>query len=98
MTSHESACILNAGDDDARVQLYVYFTDREPAGAYSLTIPARRAHHRWLNDLQEPAPILLDVDYGCVIHSDKPIVVQHTRLDSRQTANPLMTTIAYPTG
>jgi hypothetical protein len=30
-----------------------------------------------------------------VIESDVPIVVQHTRLDSRQAENALMTTIAF---
>ena len=33
--------------------------------------------------------------YARVIRSDVPIVVQHTRLDSRQAENALMTTIAY---
>jgi hypothetical protein len=32
-----------------------------------------------------------------VIRSDVPIVVQHTRLDSRQAENALLTTVAYPT-
>jgi Uncharacterized protein conserved in bacteria len=31
-----------------------------------------------------------------VIESDVPIIVQHTRLDSRQAALTLMSTIAYP--
>ena len=31
-----------------------------------------------------------------VIEADVPVVVQHTRLDSRQAQNALMTTIAYP--
>jgi hypothetical protein len=30
-----------------------------------------------------------------VIESDVPIVVQHTRLDSRQAENALITTIAF---
>jgi hypothetical protein len=30
-----------------------------------------------------------------VIESDVPIVVQHTRLDSRQSENALMTTMAF---
>ena len=37
----------------------------------------------------------LDADYASVIESDVPIVVQHTRLDSRQAENALMTTVAY---
>lgn len=96
MTSHESACILNANDEEASLQLFIYFTDREPAGPYAINVPARRAHHQRLDDLSDPEPIPVGVDYCCVIRSDKPIVVQHTRLDSRQAANALMSTIAYP--
>ena len=77
-------------------QLLLYFTDREPAGPYPIDVPARRARHQRLNDLHDPEPMPIGVDYCCVIHSDKPIVVQHTRLDSRQAANALMSTIAYP--
>jgi hypothetical protein len=98
MTSHDSACILNAGDAPAHVELALYFTDREPVGPYPLTVPARRAHHQRFNDLHGPEPVAAGVDYCCVITSDVPIVVQHTRLDSRQAANALMSTIAYPGG
>ncbi|WP_425549624.1 sensory rhodopsin transducer [Actinomadura keratinilytica] len=35
-------------------------------------------------------------DHCLVVTSDVPIVVRHTRLDSRQEANALMSTIAYP--
>lgn len=52
MTSHETACILNASDDEAHVEITVYFSDRDP--------------------------------------------VQHTRLDSRQAENALLTTTAFP--
>ena len=34
-------------------------------------------------------------DYASVIESDVPIVVQHTRLDSRQSENALLTTMAF---
>jgi hypothetical protein len=98
MTSHDSACILNAGDEDARVELWLFFTDREPAGPYVLVVPARRAHHQRFNDLEGPEPVPIGVDYCCMIRSDRPIVVQHTRLDSRQPANALMSTIAYSAG
>ena len=96
MTSHDSVCILNANDEDARVQLFLYFTDREPVGPYTIDVPARRAYHQRFNDLDDPEPMPIGVDYCCVIQSDKPIVAQHTRLDSRQAANALMSTIAYP--
>jgi hypothetical protein len=95
MTSHETACILNTGERDAHVQIMVYFKDRDPAGPYQLTVPAQRTLHVRFNDLKEPEPIPLGTDFSSVISSDVPVVVQHTRLDSRQAENALMTTIAF---
>jgi hypothetical protein len=96
MTSHETACLLNAGDRDADVSITVFFADREPAGPYRVSVPARRTRHVRFNDLTDPEPIPRATDYSSVIESDVPIVVQHTRLDSRQADNALITTIAYP--
>jgi hypothetical protein len=64
-------------------------------GPYNVTVPARRTSHVRFNDLNEPEPIPLDTDFASVIESDVPIVVQHTRLDSRQAENALLSTIAY---
>ena len=98
MTSHETACILNATNQDAHVEIRIYFADREPAGPYAITVPARRTRHVRFNDLTDPEPIPKSTDYASVIESDVPIVVQHTRLDSRQADNALITTIAYADG
>ena len=95
MTSHETACLLNAGDQDAQVEITVFFSDREPAGPYRVTVGARRTKHVRFNDLSDPEPIPKDTDYASVIESNVPIVVQHTRLDSRQAENALLTTIAF---
>ena len=95
MTSHETACMLNASDQDAHVQIMIYFADRQPAGPYKITVPANRTKHVRFNHLQDPEPVPKGTDYSSVIESDVPIVVQHTRLDSRQDANALLTTIAF---
>ncbi len=95
MTSHETACLLNAGDREAHVAITIYFSDREPAGPYRITVPARRTRHLRFNELSDPEAIPRGTDYSSVIESDTPIVVQLTRLDSRQAANALLTTIAY---
>ncbi|MBW3613838.1 MAG: sensory rhodopsin transducer [Actinobacteria bacterium] len=95
MTSHETACILNANDEDAHVEITVYFTDREPAGPYRLTVPARRTLHQRFNELTDPEPVPRATPYASVARSDVPVVVQHTRLDSRQAENSLLTTIAF---
>jgi hypothetical protein len=88
MTSHETACVLNANDQDAHLSITVFFADREPAGPYRITVPARRTRHVRFNQPE-------GTDYASVIEADVPIVVQHTRLDSRQAALGLISTIAF---
>lgn len=95
MVSHETVCLLNASDQDAHVEITIYFKDREPAGPYRVTVPARRTRHVRFNDLTDPEPIPKDTDFASVIESDVPVVAQHTRLDSRQAENALMSTIAF---
>ncbi len=94
-TSHETACLLNTSDEEAHVEITVYFEDREPAGPYRVTVPGRRTKHVRFNELEDPEPVPADTDYASVIESDVPVVVQHTRLDSRQAENALLSTIAY---
>lgn len=93
--SHETACMLNCNDVDAHVTLHIYFKDRDPAGPYAVTVPARRTLHLRFNDLAEPEPVPRDTPYASVIDADVPIVVQHSRLDSRQAALALISTVAY---
>jgi hypothetical protein len=93
--SHETVSMLNASDEEARVEITIYFADREPVGPYRLTVPARRTIHQRFNELEDPEPIPRGLTYASVIESDVPIVVQHTRLDSRQAENALLSTIAY---
>jgi hypothetical protein len=95
MESHETACLLNAGDQDAHVRITIYFSDRDPVGPYRVTVPARRTLHLRFNALDDPAPIPRGTDYSSVIESDVPVVVQHTRLDSRQAEEALLSTLAY---
>jgi hypothetical protein len=94
LISHETACILNAGDKDANLTVTVFFADREPV-AYRVKVPARRTLHLRFNDLEDPAPVPRDTDFSSVFESDVPIIVQHTRLDSRHAEVSLMSTTAY---
>lgn len=95
MTSHEAACILNTGDKEANILLTIYFEDRAPAGPFVLRVEARRTLHLRFNDLMDPERIPTDTPYSSVFISDVPVVIQHTRLDSRQAENALLSTIAY---
>lgn len=95
MASHEATCILNTSNEKARIRIYIYFSDREPAGPYKFIIPPRRTKHLRFNELDEPEPVPRDTNYASVVRSSVPVVVQHTRLDSRQAENALLSTIAY---
>lgn len=98
LVSHEAACILNAGEVDADVSLTLFFTDREPVGPYRVRVGARRTLHLRFNDLTDPEPVPRDTSYASVLTSSEPIVVQHTRLDSRDARVSLLSTVAFAAG
>ena len=98
LLSHETACILNTGDEAAEIAITLFFTDREPVGPYRVTVAARRTLHLRFNELSDPEPVPPGIDYASVFESSVPIIVQHTRLDSRAAEIALMTTMAYPAG
>lgn len=95
MTSHESISILNTSDSEAHVRITVFYTDKDPVGPYEITVPPERSKHVRFNDLDDPEPIPRATEYSSLIESDVPIILQHTRLDSRQSENALLSTTAY---
>ena len=98
LISHEAACILNATETPASIEITVYFADRGPAGPDRIRIDPQRTRHLRFNDLSlsDPEPIPRDTRYSSVIRSDVPVIVQHTRLDSRDPHIALLSTIAFP--
>ena len=96
LVSHETVCILNAGREPAHVEIIVYFADRAPVGPYRFTVDAQRTRHLQFNDFIDPEPVPKGTDFSSVITSDVPVVVQHTRLDTRQPALALLSTMAHP--
>lgn len=95
MESHETVCILNTSQREATIRITVYFADRDPIGPFEFDIAPKRTRHLRFNDLDNPEPIPRDTDYASVIESDVPVVVQHSRLDSRQSENALMSAMAF---
>jgi hypothetical protein len=72
LVSHETACILNSGDQVGPLEIVETQMQRAP----------RRNVPR-------------DTPYSSLFESDVPIVVQHTRLDSRHAEVSLLSTTAY---
>lgn len=73
----------------------VFFEDRAPAGPYYVTVGARRTLHLRFNELTDPEPVPRDTNYASVIVASEPVVVQHTRLDSRNARVALLSTMAF---
>jgi Anabaena sensory rhodopsin transducer len=57
--------------------------------------PARRTVHQRFNELEDPEPVPLGKECASLIESGVSVVVQHTRLDSRQAENALLSTAAF---
>jgi hypothetical protein len=95
--SHESCCILNAGDDDAHCLLTLYFEDRTPVRDIAVTVGAERCWHVRFDRLEGIAGMRIprDVPYGLGIVCDVPVVVQHSRLDSRGGGLAYMSVVGY---
>jgi hypothetical protein len=95
MTSHDTLCFLNVTKTNAEVKITIYFSDSPPVGPYKLNVPAERTMHIRFNNLKDPAPVPTDTEFAALIETDVPVIVQQTRLDSRQAENALFSTIAF---
>ena len=56
LVSHETICLLNAGDKDAKIEITLYFEDHGPVGPYRVDLGAQRTLHLRFNDLKDPCP------------------------------------------
>jgi hypothetical protein len=74
--NRETASLLNTSAQDAHVEMTLFFSDREPAGPYRMTVPSRRSQPLRLKDFRDPEPVPAGANFSTVIESDVPIVVQ----------------------
>ena len=94
--SHETACILNTTDQDAHIAITIYYSNREPGASINLScqhdVPGIYGSMTW-QSLNRSLPIPI---FASLIKSNILIIFQHTRLDSRQAENTLLSTVAFP--
>ena len=95
--SHESICVLNLSGEEAHITMTVYFEDAEPLRGLHAVCAHERSHHIRLDKLvsDDGRKIPKNVPYSVLVESDRPVVVQASRLDVSQPEYTLMTTIAY---
>jgi hypothetical protein len=94
-TSDETIHVLNVSHEDARLEITLFYADREPVGPYLVSVPARRTRQIHLYQLNDPAPIPPDTNFASVVESNVLVVLQPSRINSRNEASPAMTTTAF---
>lgn len=95
--SHEAICVLNLSGEDANIEITVYFENDEPLRGIWAVCKNERTNHVRLDKAvsADGRKIPKNTPYAVLIESDRPIVVQASRLDVSQPEYALMTTIAY---
>ena len=96
--SHESVCVLNTSERECTVEFILYYEDNAPLSGFSAVCAAERTHHIRMDKLLDNngSNILRGVPYAALVKATVPVVVQYTRVDTTQSENALMTTMAYP--
>ena len=96
LEGHESLIVLNTGNEDAAIEMDVYFSDREPEVGLKLLAPARRVTcfrmDKPVGDRQFQVPF---GQYALRLRSSVPVVAQIGRADVRQARLAYYTTIGY---
>ncbi len=96
LEGHESLIVLNTGDEDAQIEIDVYFEDREPEEGLWVEVPARRVRcfriDRPLGDRGFEVPF---GQYALRLRSSVPVVAQIGRADVRQEKLAYYTTIGF---
>jgi len=96
LEGHESLIVLNTGDEDAGIEIDVYFEDREPEEGLRVSVPARRVRcfrvDRPLGDRGFQVPF---GQYALRLRSSVPVIAQIGRADVRQPNLAYYTTIGF---
>lgn len=95
--SHESVCVLNTSKRECKLAFTLYFEDRDPISGLTAVCAPQRTHHIRMDLLTDVngKNIPRGVPYAAVVRASVPVVIQYTRVDTTQTANSIMTTMAY---
>jgi len=96
--SHESICVVNTSDSDAKINLTLFFEEMDKRDDFESFCGAGKTHHIRLDKIRSKTgePIPRDVPYAVLLESSVEIVVQYSRLDTSAAEMALMTTMGYP--
>lgn len=95
--SHEAICVLNPGKQPAEIEITLYFEDRPKMEGFTADCQGERTNHIRMDLLKdrEGRGVPMGIPYAMMVHSNTPIIVQYSRMDTSQAEMALMTTMAF---
>lgn len=93
--SHESICVLNPSDEDARLSITLYFENAEPMDGFRALCGARRTHHVRMDRITSlnGQAVPRGVPYAAIVECSVPVWLQYSRCDTTQPSMAFMTAI-----
>lgn len=93
--SHDKIAVLNTSEEEAEIEIFIFYEDAAPVGTYEVEIKPKRLRKIRINDLIDPEAVRLERNYGCYIRSNVPIVIQFSRMNTGSKEVGLMGSMAY---
>lgn len=94
-TSRDQLSLLNTGDIEAEIGIFIFHEAQEPVGPYELRLAGRRMRRVRFNDLIFPQALELGSNFAALLLSNVPVVVQFTRVKTSDSNVGLIGTIAH---
>lgn len=97
LKGHESVIILNTSDEEAKVAVTLYFTDRDPVEGIGVSVGAQRVRCLRMDNPDDLAGVAIprETQYAIRLDSSVPVVVQYGRLDTREQPMAFYTNTGY---
>lgn len=97
LKGHESVIVVNDSNEDAQIEVTLYFADCDCYENIRWTVNSKRVRCFRMNNANDMCGYVVpfDTQYAMKIESSCNIVVQYGRLDNRQTNLAYYTTLGY---
>jgi hypothetical protein len=97
LKGHESVIVVNDSDSDAKIDVKLFFTDKDCEHTITWLVKAGRVRCFRMNNTDDMCGFVVpfDTQYAMKLTSNCNIVVQYGRLDNRQINLAYYTTLGY---
>lgn len=92
--SHEAVCVLNTAKTPVKIDIILYFEDREPMKGFHMEIAAQRTYHIRMDRIKNEDGVCVpqDTPYAMEIRCSHKVELQYSRVDTSQSAMAVATT------